>query len=550
MATSGYCADNPSAQSNNNCVLIHNPLLRPVGRCCGSPDIHDTVNREWDKELEIWRKTPPSKKIGSISAVPVSFGFIDAEFLFDAQTKKASAVAIVEIRMGAEAGYPIFDLRQKIIKADIGPTANGPYTAIALSKIQRHDFGGGKDAEMLVLKIRQKAEEPFFLRLEYNLALPNAPTDGADPPELSWSESSSGRKLNFGFGFTDLRPGRYLESWLPANLIYDSFQLKLTVQIKNTPISHEIITNNVLGGVKTNGNNHWEIVYANSRYQRKETGAFDSMLEIRPSSDLTFHQETFTLPVSKRKIWIKVWMRKDLTEAVNLVQMAAYARKYLTTNEKLWGPYPHYDKFVVLFDKGGMEYAGGATCAPAIDVLAHEIFHNWWGRHLKPLTQADGWIDEGWAGYHDGGGTGSTKFDFVKNPPVQLCNRNPWSRVTPGGAQFDGAAFFKGLAHITGSTKLNAIMREFYTQNQGESVTTEDLEAFSPESHQESRDCGCLSPVRIRIRRPFSGSGSAFQPKLPVWIRASIESRGFFANREPGHYTSVGFRGFVGQESG
>ena len=35
------------------------------------------------------------------------------------------------------------------------------------------------------------------------------------------------RGCAFNFGFTDLGAGRYLESWMPANLIFDQFALDL-----------------------------------------------------------------------------------------------------------------------------------------------------------------------------------------------------------------------------------------------------------------------------------------------------------------------------------
>jgi hypothetical protein len=37
---------------------------------------------------------------------------------------------------------------------------------------------------------------------------------------MAWS---AGPRLAFNFGFTDLGAGRYLESWVPANLIFDQF---------------------------------------------------------------------------------------------------------------------------------------------------------------------------------------------------------------------------------------------------------------------------------------------------------------------------------------
>ena len=50
----------------------------------------------------------------------------------------------------------------------------------------------------------------------------------------------------------------YLEAFIPANLIYDQFQLTLEIQIQNTAIAHSVITN---GAVTTLGTNHWSISF-------------------------------------------------------------------------------------------------------------------------------------------------------------------------------------------------------------------------------------------------------------------------------------------------
>jgi len=45
-----------------------------------------------------------------------------------------------------------------------------------------------------------------------------------------------------------------------------------------------------------------------------------------------------------------------------------------------------------------MEYDGGTTTGQA--ALQHETYHSWWGRGLKPASQPDAWIDEGWTFYY------------------------------------------------------------------------------------------------------------------------------------------------------
>jgi hypothetical protein len=481
METSGYCADNPDKQSRNNCVLVNNPLLVPVGRCCGSPEIHDEVQTSWRRAIGAFDHAPPPKMIGDVSAVPVEISSIKAKLVFDAEAKSGKGEATFEATVGPTGGYPVFDLRQKITKAILWVGQQMEGTDISPSKFVRYDLGGGTDAKMLVLRRKLDAGESFYLQLYYNLSLPNAPRGGTDPPEMTWTGPSGKRRLVFGFGFTDLLPGRYLESWIPGNLIFDVYDFELDVQILKTSIPHEVITN---GGATRHSFNHWTITFAKQQtaYPTR-IAAFAPMLEVRPSDSVLSYKEDTTLPVTRRTISIQAWMPKGLVDRkqrpVKLEQQVQHIKGFLNQNEKAWGPYPHsHPHFAAFFEKGGMEYTSGVTCEPDLNILRHQVFHNWWGRGVRPASQADAWFGEGWAGYHDFGGTGSKRFDFAKEQSVQLCSRNRWVRAIAPGAQEKGRRFFEGIAALIGVKTLNELMREFYTQHRGQAVTTETLETF------------------------------------------------------------------------
>ena len=116
-----------------------------------------------------------------------------------------------------------------------------------------------------------------------------------------------------------------------------------------------------------------------------------------------------------------------------------------------------------------------AVSSPA-DALEHEVFHSWWARGLKPASQNDGWIDEAWAVYHDGGAAQQTPFDF-REPPVRLCPRTPWNRATLIDSYRKGSRFFAGVAALVGVDRLHALMREFYDLHAPGVITTAQLEA-------------------------------------------------------------------------
>jgi hypothetical protein len=102
---------------------------------------------------------------------------------------------------------------------------------------------------------------------------------------------------------------------------------------------------------------------------------------------------------------------------------------------------------------------------------------SWFGRGIKPASQADGWWDEGFANFHDDGADDALAFDFFA-APVVLCSRDPWQRHTPGNAYADGSRFWRGMAALLGVAPLNALMKDLYAAHQGNPVSTAMIEEF------------------------------------------------------------------------
>jgi hypothetical protein len=146
--------------------------------------------------------------------------------------------------MGNAAGNPVFDLRQNIQETYLNSAS------ILTSKIEHHDFGGGVNAELMILESVLPAGSVNTMRFVYQLAQPQSQYSqpiGWDPP-----------RLYFEFWFSDLYPARYLEMWLPSNLIYDKFALNLDIQLINTAIGHSIFTNGVVNQLSQN---HWQLIF-------------------------------------------------------------------------------------------------------------------------------------------------------------------------------------------------------------------------------------------------------------------------------------------------
>jgi hypothetical protein len=398
---------------------------------------------------------PRPKVVDGLWAVPMDISRITATLSFDGATSSGTGSALLEFKMGRHSGNPIFDLRQTIT----GLSLDGE--AIAVDQAAQHDFGGGTGAGLRVLARVLEAGTSHELQITYSLGPPQASGAGSYLPQLTWS---AGPRLTFNFGFTDLGPGRYLEAWVPANLIFDQFKLLLTLRVVNTAVAHSLITN---GRVTTLGVNHWQAVFPAG------ITAFSPLVELRPADSLTSLTDSVVLPGSGATVTIEAW--KTLTNTANLANQVNSLKNYLAENETAIGPYLHGNRFVAFIHQGGMEYDGATTTGQA--ALRHETYHSWWGRGLKPASQPDAWLDEGWTSYQIDSGPVSVPFDFAATP-VELCPQNPWVRKTAGLSYSSGTTFWRGMAGLAGTTALDALMKDFYAQRDGRPVRTAAVEEF------------------------------------------------------------------------
>jgi hypothetical protein len=397
---------------------------------------------------------PPPKTVDGLKAVPIDVQQVAASLTFDGATSSGSGDATVDFVTGPISGNAIFDLRQTVSAAWLDGAPLLP------TKVAHHDFGGGPQAELRIAEQVLAAGSAHTLRLEYSLGTPQASSAGSYQPAMTWS---SGPRLAFNFGFTDLGAGRYLEAWIPANLIFDQFVLDLELQVLNTSIAHTVITN---GTVTSLGTNHWSVHFP-ARFT-----ALSPLLEVRATDTLASMTGVATLPTSGN-VTIEAW--KLASSAVDLNAQITNLKSWLASDESGSGPYLHGNRFVAFVNAGGMEYEGGTTSTPGS--LKHETFHSWFGRGVKPASQADAWWDEAWDVYNDLGATGMLPFDFT-DPAVELSSRNPWVRVTPVGAYSSGERFFEGVASLVGVANLKSHLRAFYNEHRPRPATTADLETL------------------------------------------------------------------------
>lgn len=393
---------------------------------------------------------PPVELPGGAVAVPIDVVSIDATLHFDCAARVATAEATLRFRAGDSDGLPVFDLRQPVDEVELdGRTVSA----------RHHDLGGGEGAEMRVAVAEVAAGTEHVLTARYRLETPAS----VDALPVGWTRNRPG--VVFDLWMSDLHPGRYLEMWLPANLLHDRFELTLDVRVTGTDDDHVLLTNGTVDGTTVTFPDRFTVI--------------SPMLVVAPSSRVELLQRdgrtTATLAGPE----------------VDLDELDERTARWVEENERRFGPYDHGDRFTTYIwaSSRGMEYDGGTTAS--IGSLEHEVFHSWFGRGVKPAAARDGWIDEAfdvWCTTEREPRIRSQPFPEDAGPPATLCPPSPWSRHTPREAYTQGAAFFAGLAHLMGVDELIAAMADLYQRRRGGFVSTDDLQAHLSEA--SGRDLG------------------------------------------------------------
>ncbi|MFH2006201.1 MAG: hypothetical protein ABI333_06410 [bacterium] len=422
------------------------------GSCDASPDAADSEVIP-DCPLEDLAHAPPAVVVGGLSAVPIDIETIDATVTLDGYSQSADVVVAVGFRIGEQGGMPIFDLRQDIVTAELDGLSVAP------AQLAHHDFGGGQDAELRVLERELVPCSTHTLTLGYNLHQPSTP----ESLPVDWDAGTAA--VRWDFWFTDIYPGRYLEQWLPANLIFDRFTLSLELVLQSDS-EHTLITNAEAFELAPR---HWQLEFPPSYT------ALSPMLVLWPSAELT--SQTVTEQLSNGQT-IDIELHRDNAVSDTMASLLARSAAALEEFSASTGEYPHGDRLTVfVWDVAdrAMEYDAGTTTRP--ESLEHELFHLWYGRGVKPALGRDGWLDEAWDVFNTREGEAFTVMELPDTAsPLLLSLASPWSRYTPGDSYSGGRLFFSHLAFLMGLDELRGAMADFFDQHVLDVVTTEEIE--------------------------------------------------------------------------
>lgn len=380
---------------------------------------------------------------------------VRASVCFDVRAQRAEVMAEAEFRVDGPDGWPVFDLRQDLVHAELDGRALSP------GSLPHRDLGAGQEARARALEVMCPGGSRHNLALRYELGTPDA--TGSVP--LGWSPEGDG--VAWDLWMSDLEPGRYLEMWLPAGLCHDRLALELDIQVNGSDRPHCLVANGQVTELESGA--HWHV-----RYPSTFT-SLSPLLVLAPADQLA---------------WCQAVVGHGSNLAVTVVSQAGAVRDldavcadtcaWLAGFDRRYGTWAHGGRFLaVMWDAPrGMEYDGATTACER--ALEHEIFHSWFGRGVKPASANDGWMDEAmasWATTSRGEPRWAADELGLDHEPALLCPAHPWARSTPREAYTVGRALLSGVAAMMGgAASMRSALAAWHGSYGGGLASTEDLE--------------------------------------------------------------------------
>ena len=394
---------------------------------------------------------PPDMPFAGGLAVP-----IDVERLTAAVTLRvAERRSIVESRLtfslGLTRGFPVFDLRQTPISLHL----NGE--PLETSLLERVEFAGTDTGGVLVLRRELDSCSRHELVVRYEMGLAR---DGSTLPH--WAQG-----VFWTSAFSDLIPGMLIERWFPANLMHDSFEFEMEVEVEGGD-EHTFLAN---GPIETIGSNHWRVNWreADSSTPLWYLSRSQHILRWPDASgavDLFYAAGLFG---DQQDEWLSIAHEafRDFTARFGV--RADMGVPYLLIVDPFGQP------------GGGMEYSNGAVVGrPTRDNLRHEILHAWLGRSLLPARQIDAWWDEGAATFFSADESTLLPVPLEPLDPFApeaepIASSDPWTRSTPLAAYTTGPRVFATIVGLLGRERVERALRAMVEACPHEHITHNDL---------------------------------------------------------------------------
>ncbi len=397
-------------------------------------------------------KAPPAFMSGDQKAVWTDFQKADYRVVFDVKKQKVESITEIEFEI-LEEGFPLFDSVNEVSEILV----NGILVGQRLIKTPGNETS---------LRIIEKKLKPGLHKMTITSSLLKGVVFDK-------------KKVSAGFFMKDMRDREFLERYLPSNLEYDQYKIKLQAQVVGTDKEHRLFTNGKF--LRNRKKNSFSVEYPSF------FNASSLYFHLVPKKKFKVKESKFT-SIDGREVPITVYSKSKVLNSLTKRKIF----KVLKELEKDYGPWPHPQMILYSNSKlrGGMEYAGAAVSGWF--AIGHELQHGYFARAVMPKNGSSGWIDEAIASWRDFFHRKSKKPKFDSS---DLGNKSPYVRKTDLASYKKGRSFMSYLEYkITKETNTNlkAFLRSYFANRKYSTVDNEvfikDLEEFTGLDMQKTFD--------------------------------------------------------------
>lgn len=378
-----------------------------------------------------YHHAPPAFNYKDAKAVFVDFEKAEYVIHFDVQNKTVNVESTIELDAPA-SGYAIFDL--------VAEPSEILIDGVPTSSVATQDPDKQTTLRILQDKISRGSHE---LTIRHKLST-----------NVIFGDKGG---VAAGFWTSDLNDRRYLEQYLPTNLEFDQYKMKMKVNISGSEGFDHVLKAN--GKVSKLSENQFEVTFP--EFYSASSVYFHLFAEQNQAANVQFYYTS----IDGRMIPVDIYTIYDPAE------FASHTKTILAELEADYGPFPH-DQLVIFGNapSGGMEYSGATITS--LKALGHELFHSYHARALMPANGNAGWMDEAIARWRDNRYPLLEKLSYEF---TRLAGRSSWSRMTDRMAYTEGSAFLSWIAFRMNNKgrSFKTFLRDWFERYKFTTVTTE-----------------------------------------------------------------------------
>lgn len=376
----------------------------------------------------LWAQFNPFKNLNN-NFLPDPFGikegvaiFVDFQFAtykigYDIANKKTFYQATINFT-STMTGYPIFD----VVKNPTLVSIDG------VSVMSRPVVTPGQETTVrIVSKMIYPGEHVLYL-------------EGEISEDIEYADGF----MRSGLWYDDHQDRSFLEKYLPTNLEFDQYTIKIILYMKGQNQAHSIYTN----GILTNSNQGYLVIDFPSSFNSSSV-----YLHILPANEVTEVSYMYTSPMTKKEIPITIYAKNASKDRLKTAMDATLSS--ILQLEKTWGIFPkdRMTIFLVPEEKGGMEYDGAVISE--FKNLRHELTHQYLSKGYRPVNGNAGWIDESIVTWFD---KMMPKYNGMKNR-YGLASKPYYTRKTDQKSYDHGVQFIGYLDYVLATQNRGGLMK-------------------------------------------------------------------------------------------